>query len=172
MLHYRLIKTSWGPFAIVARENRLVASYLPRPQRVLADMIRRDWSGAKACDDLLPDLAASLLDYFDGCEVELDAAIDLVGLGPFHRRVLEATRRIPYGQTTSYGALARRAGSPNAARAVGAAMATNPMPIIIPCHRVLRSDGHLGGFSSHNGVADKRRLLEMEAATCSLATQA
>ncbi|MCK4277043.1 MAG: methylated-DNA--[protein]-cysteine S-methyltransferase, partial [Phycisphaerae bacterium] len=87
-------------------------------------------------------------------------AIDLSGIPPFHRKVLTAARRIPYGRTATYGELARRAGSPRAARAVGQAMAHNPVALLIPCHRVVAAGGGLGGFGG--GLALKRRLLALE----------
>ena len=85
-------------------------------------------------------------------------------LPPFRRKVIVATRRIAYGQTLSYQELAGIAGSPRAARAVGNSMATNVFPIIVPCHRVLGSGGHLGGFTAPGGLTLKERLLALEAA--------
>ncbi|MBX9789440.1 MAG: methylated-DNA--[protein]-cysteine S-methyltransferase [Pirellulales bacterium] len=82
---------------------------------------------------------------------------------PFARRVLEACRRIPYGQTRSYAQLAAAAGSPGAARAVGRVMAGNRVPLVIPCHRVVGSAGKLGGFSAPGGLETKQRLLDLEA---------
>lgn len=81
---------------------------------------------------------------------------------PFQRRVLDCCRRIPYGQTRSYAELAIAAGSPGAARAVGRTMATNPIPLVIPCHRVVGSGGDLCGFSAIGGLDAKRRLLALE----------
>ena len=90
---------------------------------------------------------------------DLDA-LNLEVLTPFQRRVLLATREIPYGSVVSYGQLAARIGRPKAARAVGNALGANPFPIAIPCHRVIRSDGSLGGFGS--GIHLKQRLLDIE----------
>jgi len=90
-----------------------------------------------------------------------DIPVDVSGLPAFARRVLEAARQIAYGEVTTYGALARRVGQPGAARAVGQALAHNPVPIVIPCHRVVRADGTLGGFSAARGIT-KRRLLALE----------
>lgn len=81
---------------------------------------------------------------------------------PFARRVLAACRNIPYGQTRSYGELATAAGSPGAARAVGAVMAQNRLPLLIPCHRVIGSQGKLGGYSAPGGLETKVRLLNLE----------
>lgn len=91
-------------------------------------------------------------------------AVDLTRVPPFERAVLQALRRIPPGQVRTYGEIARSLGKPNAARAVGTACARNPLPLIIPCHRVVRTDGGLGGYSMRGGVALKRQLLEMEGA--------
>jgi methylated-DNA-[protein]-cysteine S-methyltransferase len=90
--------------------------------------------------------------------------IDLRGVPDFHRRVFEAARRIGPGQTCTYGELAGALGEPGAARAVGQALGTNPLAIIVPCHRVLAAGGASGGFSAPGGVATKLRLLEIERA--------
>ncbi len=90
------------------------------------------------------------------------AEIDWDGISGFRRAVMEETLRIPAGQTRSYGWLAERVGSPRAARAVGRVMATNPMPFVVPCHRVVASDGSLGGYGA--GLALKEALLQMEGA--------
>lgn len=87
---------------------------------------------------------------------------DLRGLSEFQRATLEATRRIPAGETRPYGWVAREVGRPGAARAVGAALACNPVPVLIPCHRVIRADGALHGYTS--GVETKERLLRAEGA--------
>jgi methylated-DNA-[protein]-cysteine S-methyltransferase len=89
--------------------------------------------------------------------------VDLRAKTAFQQRVLQACRRIAYGRTSTYIHLARHVGSPQAARAVGQVMARNPVPLIIPCHRVLGSGGKLGGFSAPSGLAMKRRLLTLEA---------
>lgn len=93
-----------------------------------------------------------------------DIVVDLEGAGPFARQVYEAVRTIPAGQTTTYGELAKAIHRPAAARAVGQALGRNPIPLIIPCHRVLARGGKPGGFSAHGGVATKARLLEIEGA--------
>jgi len=101
--------------------------------------------------------------YADGDEVDFgDVAIDQRHLTPFGRRIVQACRRIPAGQTRSYGELAAACGSPGAARAVGQVMAKNRYPLVVPCHRVLAAGGLIGGFSAPQGLAMKRRLLELE----------
>ncbi len=93
-----------------------------------------------------------------------DVPINLEGYSPFQQRVLLECRRIAYGCTISYAQLAARAGAPRAARAVGNVMAQNRLPILIPCHRVIASNGSLGGYSGPHGLRTKRRLLELEGA--------
>jgi O-6-methylguanine DNA methyltransferase len=90
--------------------------------------------------------------------------LDLRGVPPFHEKIYREALKIPRGQTFSYGDLAKRSGSPKAARAVGQAMAKNPIPIIVPCHRVLASGAKLGGFSAPGGLTSKLRLLGLEGA--------
>ena len=110
-----------------------------------------------------PVLAAAqkqLLEYFEGERVLFDLPLELVGT-PFQRRAWRALATIPYGSTISYGEQARRLGHPRAARAVGAANGRNPIPIVLPCHRVIGADGSLTGFGG--GLETKRALLEHEA---------
>lgn len=83
-------------------------------------------------------------------------------LTPFQQKVFKAAMRIPYGTVETYASLARKAGCPNSSRAVGNALARNPFPLLIPCHRIVRGDGKLGGFSAGGGIALKRKLLELE----------
>ena len=93
-----------------------------------------------------------------------DVKIGLEHLSMFSRRVVRLCREVRYGETIEYGQLARRAGSPAGARAVGRVMALNRLPLIVPCHRVVSAGGRMGGFSASGGVATKRRLLAIEAA--------
>ena len=101
--------------------------------------------------------------YAEGARDDFrDVQIDPGPQTEFQRRVTRLCRRIPYGQTLSYGQLAAGAGSPNAARAVGRCMAANRVPLVVPCHRVVASDGRLGGYSAIGGIATKHRLLDLE----------
>ena len=110
-------------------------------------------------------IVARLERYAAGEPVEFgDVVIDELHLTPFGRRIVSVCRRIPRGVTQSYGELAAQGGSPGAARAVGQVMAKNRCPLVVPCHRVLASGGDLGGFSAPQGLAMKRRLLELEGA--------
>jgi methylated-DNA-[protein]-cysteine S-methyltransferase len=102
--------------------------------------------------------------YFAGVETDFsDVAVDLGEDDPFFARVYELVRKLGWGQTTTYGAVARELGaSPEAARDVGRAMATNPAPLIVPCHRVLAAGGKIGGFSAPGGSVSKMKMLEIE----------
>ena len=165
MIQYTIFDTAWGLFGFVARDQRLVATLLPRPRREIMTAIRASWPEAVETQHSLPRFQRDIVAYFDGKTVHFSVDIDVSRMPTFHGSVLEACRRIPYGRTASYGDLARAAGRPNAARAVGGAMAHNPLPLVVPCHRVLRSDGSIGGFSSAHGVAEKLRLLRLENVT-------
>jgi methylated-DNA-[protein]-cysteine S-methyltransferase len=103
--------------------------------------------------------------YFEGKLREFEIPLDWRLTRGFYRKVLRATARIPYGQTRSYSEMAKRAGSPRAVRATGTALGSNPLPIIVPCHRVLRSGGALGGYGG--GLETKQALLELEGALAS-----
>jgi methylated-DNA-[protein]-cysteine S-methyltransferase len=103
--------------------------------------------------------ASQLDEYFKGKRREFDFSLDISGT-PFQKRVWQAVRSIPFGQTISYRDVAEKINLPNAQRAVGNALGQNPIPIVIPCHRVIRSNGELGGFTG--GITIKRKLLEFE----------
>jgi methylated-DNA-[protein]-cysteine S-methyltransferase len=109
----------------------------------------------------LDDERRELDEYFAGRRVTFEVEVDLALTHAFRREVLDRLRDIPFGTTVSYAALAERAGRPKAVRAAASACATNPVPIVVPCHRVVRSDGTLGGYLG--GVDAKRSLLELEA---------
>jgi methylated-DNA-[protein]-cysteine S-methyltransferase len=110
----------------------------------------------------LDDVRRELDRYFEGELHDFDVPLDWQLTRGFYRKVLRATARIPYGQTRSYSEMAKRAGSPRAVRATGSALGSNPLPIVVPCHRVLRSGGALGGYGG--GLDVKQALLELEGA--------
>ena len=111
-------------------------------------------------DEAAGQLADELARYFAGAREPFRTTLDLRSGTPFQRRVWAALRRIPFGHTASYADVARRIRSPRAARAVGQAVGANPVPILVPCHRVIRASGALGGFSA--GLPIKRWLLHHE----------
>jgi len=110
----------------------------------------------------LDDIRRELDEYFEGRRTSFDLRLDWALARGFTRRVLQATARIPYGEVSSYARVAAAAGSPKATRAAGNALGTNPIPIVVPCHRVLRTGGALGGYTG--GVDRKQALLTLEGA--------
>lgn len=139
-----------------------------RPVRMaLAKAVTGDVSTGVDADggagELLARARKRLERYAAGERVDLSAIpVDLTCVTPFQRRVVEELRKVGYGERVSYAELAERAGTPRAARAVGNLMARNPVPLILPCHRIVGSNGRLGGYSAPQGLEMKRRLLDME----------
>jgi methylated-DNA-[protein]-cysteine S-methyltransferase len=136
-----------------------------------ADEVRRRMTsrhGGENTDPLTeadwnPELRRRLERFANGVRIDFDdCVLDWPELTTFQSCVVAATRAVKYGKTISYGELARRAGSPGAARAVGSVMANNRFPIIVPCHRVLAAGGKIGGFSAPQGISLKGRMLELE----------
>jgi methylated-DNA-[protein]-cysteine S-methyltransferase len=163
---YELVETPFGEAAIVwagnAASPRVLRVFLPARAGEALREIRRMFPGAatKSCE-VVTKLGEDLLAFTEGKTVSFDAAaIDLSGVPPFHKKVLRALTNIPRGKVSTYGAVAGNTGAPDGARAAGQGCAKNPFPPIFPCHRVVRSDGSLGGFGG--GLRLKRTLLEME----------
>lgn len=112
-----------------------------------------------------PEVTARVLAYAEGAEDNFaDLALDLSRVPEVNRRIYEHIRELAWGETTTYGAIARWLGDVALSRAVGAAMGANPIPLIVPCHRVLAADGRTGGFSSPGGVKAKMEMLALEKA--------
>jgi methylated-DNA-[protein]-cysteine S-methyltransferase len=163
---YALFDTPIGPCGVAWSGHRLTRLQLPESDQTGTE--RR--LGASGADrDALappPEVERAIADvrrYLAGEPIDFRAiALDLDGVSPFHRKVYDAARSVGWGETASYADLARIAGSPAAARAVGQAMARNPVAIIIPCHRILASGGKLGGFSAFGGRSRKECLLALE----------
>ncbi|HEY4191483.1 MAG TPA: methylated-DNA--[protein]-cysteine S-methyltransferase [Mesorhizobium sp.] len=111
----------------------------------------------------IAELIASIKRYAAGDEVDFSAVpVDLAGVDDFRLAIYAAARRLDFGQTTTYGELAKRAGHGGLPRETGAALGSNPVPLIIPCHRILAAGGKIGGFSAPGGSAAKERMLELE----------
>ncbi len=152
--------TRLGWVALLADEHALLAMTLPQTSRHAA--LDKLPNGFQLGENALVRRArAKIIRYFSGHRVSFDdLPFDDSRATEFQRRVWRLTRAIPYGETRTYHAIARAAGRPNAARAVGQCNARNPLPIIIPCHRLVGSAGDMRGFGG--GIAMKRALLEME----------
>ena len=153
--HYTLIPSPVGTLLLAGRDGNLE---------------RLEFCGAQArrpapewvrCDTAFAPVAVQLGEYFAGRRRRFDVPLRPAGT-PFQLAVLEALRTIPYGETRSYGDIAQQIGRPRAVRAVGMANGRNPLPIIIPCHRVIGADGSLTGFGG--GLKAKRHLLALEGA--------
>ena len=158
----RTFETPWGPVAVAATARGIAGVVLPGFAAPLAGrwpLAAHAKAGGERADRHARRAERELRQYLSGRRRRFTVPLDLGGLPPFQRRVLAAARRIPYGKTATYGRLAARAGKPKAARAVGQAMARNPVPILVPCHRVVAANG-LGGFGG--GLVLKRRLLALE----------
>jgi len=166
--NYAIFDTGFGWVAIVGSEEGLSCITLPQTNREKAweDLdaeIPKDIAGllpqsenASFFGDLIPRLQG----YFRGQRVDFPDALDLRDSTTFQQKVWTLTHTIPYGETRTYGWVAREIDRPRAARAVGQALSRNRFPIVVPCHRVVGSDGSLGGFS--DGLEMKRRLLALE----------
>ncbi|MFC2029815.1 methylated-DNA--[protein]-cysteine S-methyltransferase [Chloroflexota bacterium] len=160
-----VFETAFGWVGIAWSAQGLVAVTLPEPSESEAwdELPPRSASATVPAANLDVELLARNLGlYFDGVNVTFDEALDPNVGTPFLRRVWGLTRLIPRGEVRTYGEIAREAGSPLAARAVGQAMTRNPWAVIVPCHRLVGSSGQLTGFGG--GLPMKRRLLDMEGA--------
>jgi methylated-DNA-[protein]-cysteine S-methyltransferase len=133
---------------------------MPMPEGDARDWILTRFRKARESNEPFKKISGLLRRYLNGEKVDLNVPLDLASLAPFTRQVLMETRKIPYGRTTSYGLIGKRLGYANAAQAVGQALKRNPIPLVIPCHRIVRGDGSLGGFDL--GLDMKVKLLSLE----------
>lgn len=164
--YFTLYETAHGVGGVVAEDAGVVEVVLPFGSADAAAMTCRlvDKYGLIVSENEISRTAGRrLVSYFEGVIQNFDVAI-AIETTPFRRRVYDIVRAIPYGAVMTYGEVAIAAGSPGAARGVGGAMAANPVPVLIPCHRVIGVNGDLTGFSASGGVASKKWLLGMEAA--------
>ena len=163
---YALVKTCWGRLAFVCRDSLICRLFFGfSKQQHLSAEIKKHFPTAHLNNDLLKGLQRDLADYFHGRHVDFNCKVDLSWASDFTKRVLRRCSRIKPAKTVSYKELAKQIGSPRAARAVGNALSKNRIPLIIPCHRVIASNGLPGGFSASGGINLKKRLIEYEART-------
>jgi methylated-DNA-[protein]-cysteine S-methyltransferase len=163
-LYYATFKSPVGEILATRTDKGLNFVTFPKSrwQRFLVALRKEEGLTLKRDEKRFSSLKKELKRYFSGRRVSFRQPLDLSGGTPFQKRVWKAMQKIPPGQTKSYAWLARQAGGKNKARAVGAACGANPIPIVVPCHRVLRSDGSLGGYGG--GLSAKRKLLSIEKA--------
>lgn len=163
-MRYTLIDTALGTFGLAWTDAGVARVALPGSDRAKTEI----WISREPAEPGFPDgRYAALPDiiqrYAEGEQVDFtDVPLDLAGLQQFNRLAYAELLKIGYGETTTYGAIARTLGDLALSRAVGQAMGANPIPLIIPCHRVLGADGKAGGFSSPGGVSAKMRMLALE----------
>ncbi|HYI39697.1 MAG TPA: methylated-DNA--[protein]-cysteine S-methyltransferase [Allosphingosinicella sp.] len=164
---YALFDTAIGRCALVWRGGLVVGAALPETsdERARAALARRFPTAVESePPPFAADAIAAVASLLAGGRTDLGGVrVDPEG-SAFERNVWQAARRIPCGEVRSYGDIAREIGAPGAAQAVGLALGRNPVPILVPCHRVLAADGRSGGFSAPGGVATKFRILEIEGA--------
>jgi methylated-DNA-[protein]-cysteine S-methyltransferase len=163
--YYTHALTAIGPLLIAGDRGRLMAIKFDVEERAIAREVERlhdEFRGRfvlERDDDRLAYVVAQVVEYVNGTRTRFDVKLDLSFLTPFQQAVLKECARIPRGKVASYAEIARRVGKPLAFRAVGNTMRINPIPIVIPCHRVVGSDG-IGGYGG--GLARKRQLLALE----------
>lgn len=171
MIYYDVIpKTLVGDLLVAANDKGLCAVVFDKESQAdLIDALSKMFpkESIERRPAALKAYRREVEEYFVGKRTHFDQPIDWSVIeAPFQRKVLKTLSEIPFGRLISYGELATRSGSPGAARAVGSAMAANPLPLVVPCHRVVASAGGLGGYSG--GLANKRRLLSHEGAVLGL----
>jgi len=159
---YTVTDSPFGPLLLAQTRRGLVRVGLPNqdPDELLLDLAARVSPRVLEAPAELDETRRELDRYFEGKLDRFDLPLDWRLSGGFRRRVLRAINRIPYGQTRSYTEMARKAGNERAVRAAGTACGSNPIPLVVPCHRVLRTGGALGGYGG--GLPMKRALLELE----------
>jgi len=160
-----IFPTNWGHFGLAGADCALCRTQLPGPKpEIIRDRLLRNLPDAEFDGSLFKPLQKRIAAYFAGDKIDFapEIPVNLAGLTPFQTAVLNACRQVRRGRTISYGQLAQNLGKPAAARAVGNALAKNPIPLIIPCHRILRANKNLGGFSAPGGIALKEKMLAHE----------
>jgi methylated-DNA-[protein]-cysteine S-methyltransferase len=160
---YDFVDSPLGPLLVATTDRGLCRiSYDADAEREEERLARGYGVRVLRAPRAVDDARRQLDDYFEGNRRAFELEVDLRAVGGFHHDVLVELARVPYGELTTYGALAARAGRPSAARAVGTAMNRNPIPIVLPCHRVVGSTGKLVGYAG--GLERKEQLLRLEGA--------
>ena len=162
----QIASTLAGPLWVAVTERGLYAIEFDKPEADFLRIIGRRAPQASLLHGEAQTAAVcqQISEYFQGRRQAFEMSIDLGGIPPFQQEALRATLAIPYGQTATYAEVAAAIGHPGAARAVGRAEATNPIQLVIPCHRVVGSDGKLRGYGGPGGISLKAKLLAMERA--------
>jgi methylated-DNA-[protein]-cysteine S-methyltransferase len=160
---YDVVDTPVGRLLLAATDHGLLRiAFDPEPEHHLEYLAEVAGPRVLRAPRSVASVRRELDEYFEGRRREFDVSLDLRGTTPFTSRVLAELARVPYGGTATYGELAARAGRPAAARAVGTVMHRNPIPIVLPCHRVIGANGSLVGYGG--GLERKEQLLRLEGA--------
>ena len=159
---YAFADSPFGPLTVAVTERGLIrVAYPHRPlDAVLEDLARRVSPRVLEAPSRLDEVRRELDEYFEGDRERFDLPLDWSLTRGFGRRVLQATAKIDFGRVSTYREVAERAGSPRAVRAAGNALGANPIPVVVPCHRVVRTGGGLGGYTG--GLDKKEYLLQLE----------
>ena len=158
---YAIFQTEAGWTGLAGSSSGICRTTLPEKSREVAfQALALSGEVQESSSDYFTGLIQTFINYYVGLPVEFRVQIDFSGLSSFQKAVYQAAMAIPYGETRSYGWIAQKIGRPLAARAVGQALGRNPLPIIVPCHRVLTAGGGLGGFAG--GLPLKQYLLKLE----------
>lgn len=158
---YDVLASPLGPLLVATTPAGLLRiSFEPEPEPELERIAGQAGRRVLRAPQRVAHVLRQLEEYFEGSRRTFELELDLRGATPFTATVLAELARVPFGETATYGALAARAGRPAAARAVGGVMNRNPIPIVLPCHRVVGSDGSLTGYAG--GLARKETLLRLE----------
>jgi methylated-DNA-[protein]-cysteine S-methyltransferase len=158
-------RTRVGPLFVAVNDQGLVAlDFGLSEQEFVARVAHRTKATLNRSDDQAAEALKQVQEYLDGKRTTFDLPLDMSAMSEFQRRVLNIALKIPRGKFLTYGDVAKALGKPQASRAVGQALGHNPVPIVIPCHRVLGSDGSLHGYSGGGGIQTKLWLLRLEGA--------
>ena len=160
---YSIFETEFGWCGIVGKGGRPseIIPFLPTQQKVYSYIVSK-YVDVNNTRDCFKEVRSAIERYLRGEKTDFPFPLDLSRFSDFQRRVWEITKSIPYGEVRTYRQVSDELGNPKASRAVGTALARNPAPIIVPCHRVVRTNGKLGGYSGAGGIDTKARLLKME----------
>lgn len=159
-------RTRVGPLFVAVNDRGLVAlDFGLSEQEFVARVTQRTRATLIRSDDQAAEALKQVQEYLDGKRTRFDLSLDMSRMSEFQRRVLNIALKIPRGKYLTYGDVAKAIGKPQASRAVGQALGHNPVPIVIPCHRVLGSDGSLHGYSGGGGIQTKAWLLRLEGAS-------
>ncbi|KAF0118562.1 MAG: methylated-DNA-protein-cysteine S-methyltransferase [bacterium] len=160
---YSTFDTNFGWCCIVGKEGRLleIVPFLHSEDSAYSYVVSK-YTDITLCSDCLEEPKEAIKRYLAGERMDFEFSLNLSGYTEFQRGVWETTMSISYGEIRTYSWVSKKLGIPKSSRAVGTALAKNPLPIVVPCHRVVRGNGSMGGYSAEGGIEIKAKLLKME----------